>query len=106
MVSLVARPSSVGKQILAEFWLPKLDAKLAAPALSPTGLALFPGDSGLGLTLRVVQAMQSESGAAGFVQARPFNLWCRMRVGPRIPSCCPSNGKCEPMKNDLLNTEF
>ena len=47
-----------------------------------------------------------DSGAAGFVQARPFNLWCRMRVGPRIPSCCPSNRKCEPMKNDLLNTEF
>ena len=57
--------------------------------------ALFPDDSGWGVTL-----------VAGFVQVRPFNLWCRMRVGPRIPSCCPSNGKCEPMKKDLLKTEF
>ena len=61
VISLVARASSVGKQMLAEFWLPKLDAKLAAPVrVGSTGLASFPGDSGLGLTLRVVQAMQSE----------------------------------------------
>ena len=58
VVSLVARPSSVGKQMLAEFWLPKLDAKLAAPALARLDLQLFPDDSGLGLTLRVVQGMQ------------------------------------------------
>jgi len=41
VVSLVARPSSVGKQMLAEFWLPKLDAKLAAPALARLDLRCF-----------------------------------------------------------------
>ena len=41
VVSLVARPSSVGKQMLAEFWLPKLDAKLAAPALARLDLHCF-----------------------------------------------------------------
>ena len=47
-----------------------------------------------------------DSGAAGFVQTRPFDLWSRMRVGPRIPSCWPSNGRCEPTRSDLLNAEF
>ena len=41
VVSLVARPSSVGNQMLAEFWLPKLDAKLAAPALARLDLHCF-----------------------------------------------------------------
>ena len=41
VVSLVARPSSVGKQMLAEFWLPKLDAKLAAPVLARLDLHCF-----------------------------------------------------------------
>ena len=41
MVSLVAGPSSVGKQMLAEFWLPKLDAKLAAPVLARLDLHCF-----------------------------------------------------------------
>ena len=41
VVSLVARPSSVGKQMLAQFWLPKLDAKLAAPALARLDLHCF-----------------------------------------------------------------
>ena len=40
-VSLVARPSSVGKQMLAEFWLPKLDAKLAAPVSARLDLHYF-----------------------------------------------------------------
>ena len=41
VVSLVARPSRVGKQMLAQFWLPKLDAKLAAPALARLDLHCF-----------------------------------------------------------------
>ena len=33
---------------------------VGSSSAGPTGLALFPGDSGLDLTLRVVQPMQSE----------------------------------------------
>ena len=41
VVPLVACPSSAGKQMLAEFWLPKLDAKLAAPVLARLDLHCF-----------------------------------------------------------------
>ena len=107
VVSLVARPSSVGKQMLAEFWLPKLDAKLAASALARLDLHCFQMIlAGCHFARGTRYAGSIDSGVAGFVQVRPFNLWCRMRVGPRIPSCCPSNGKCEPMRKDFKKTEF
>ena len=107
VVSLVARPSSVGKQMLAEFWLPKLDAKLAAPVLARLDLHCFQVIlAWVSLCAWYKLCRVNRQWSRWLRASRPFNLWCRMRVGPRIPSCCPSNGKCEPMKNDLLNTEF